>query len=74
MNRRTFLAAASALSAVSLTPRSLLAQSGTPEAGSFPTLEIIVKDDGYTLPATIPAGRQNRRPRELKEIRMECPP
>jgi hypothetical protein len=57
MNRRTFLAAASALSAVSLTPGSLLAQSATPEAGSFPTLEIIVKDDGYTLPATIPAGR-----------------
>ena len=36
MNRRTFLAAAGALSAATLAPCSLLAQIGTPEAGSVP--------------------------------------
>src|SRR4051812_44589856 len=57
MNRRSFLLSSAGAAALAVGPRVGLAQSATPGAASFPTLEIVVHDDGYTLPATIPAGR-----------------
>ena len=56
MNRRELLAATGALTIVSFVPKGVYAQA-TPAAGGYPTLQIDVHDDGYTLPAAIPAGR-----------------
>lgn len=57
MNRRSFLFSSAGAAAISVAPRLAFAQTATPGTEPYPTLDIIVDDAGYTLPATIPAGR-----------------
>src|SRR5690349_10992647 len=58
MNRRTLLKSTSGLTLGLLASRSTIAfAQGTPASEDYPTLDIVITDDGFTIPEGLTAGR-----------------